>query len=319
MKTIFSTSGLHVRDRFDSWLDVACRNLVSHNSRAASRQTFRAELQAGSLADIGLVLFENSPMTIAHTARHISNANSDELFVCRQVAGGLALEQNSRRVALEPGDFTLIDPRLPYAGKFFGDSKLLVFKIPRRLLEARVGNTLELTTRGIKPLAAESGLTSTFLAMIPTYTSALGPVAVAMVQEQMLDLIGVTLAEALKEKRARVSSARSIALLSIRAVIAARLTDPNLNATAVAAAAGVSIRYANAVLASENTSIMRVIQTSRLAHCRSALTDPEQNHRMVSEIAYGWGFSDMTHFGRKFRSVYGVLPSDYRRLAKSAN
>jgi AraC family transcriptional activator of tynA and feaB len=317
VNTVFSTSGLHVRDRFDSWLDVACRNIVGHDSRAESRQTFRAELQSGSLSDIGIVIFENSPMTIAHTARHIARANSDELFVCRQVAGGLTLEQNSREVALQSGDVTLIDPRLPYAGKFFGASKLLVFKIPRRLLEARVGKTLELTARCIKPFEAESGLTSAFLAMLPTYASALGPEAAAIVKDQVLDLIGVSLAKTMRGRRPRVSSCRSIALVSVRAAIGARLTDPNLDAATVAAAAGISVRYANAVLAGENTSIMRLIQSIRLAHCRNALADTGQRHRMVSEIAYSWGFSDMTHFGRKFRAAYGVLPSDYRRLAKT--
>jgi AraC family transcriptional activator of tynA and feaB len=318
VNTVFSTSGLHVRDRFDSWLDVACRNLVGHDSRAESRQTFQAELQVGTLSDVGLVLFANSPMTIAHTARHISNANSDELFVCRQATGGLILEQNGREVALQPGDFTLIDPRFPYTGKFFDPSRLLVFKVPRRLLEARVGETSSLTARSIKPLAAENGLTSAFLALLPTYAGALGPVAIAMVKDQALDLIGVSLAKTMKGLRPRVSSARSIALMSVRAAIEARLTDPTLDVTAVAAAAGISVRYANAVLADENTSIMRLIQTSRLAHCRNALADAEQRHRMVSEIAYSWGFSDMTHFGRKFRAAYGVLPSDYRKLPRTS-
>ena len=41
-----------------------------------------------------------------------------------------------------------------------------------------------------------------------------------------------------------------------------------------------------------------------------------QQHRTVSEIAYGWGFSAMTHFGRAFKRAYGVLPSEYRRNVK---
>ena len=40
---------------------------------------------------------------------------------------------------------------------------------------------------------------------------------------------------------------------------------------------------------------------------------------MVSEIAYGWGFSDMTHFGRKFRAAFGLLPSEYRRATRAAS
>ena len=85
----------------------------------------------------------------------------------------------------------------------------------------------------------------------------------------------------------------------------------------MAAAAGVSVRYANAVLAKNGTSIVRLIWARRLEHCRRALEDPSQVRRTVSEIAYGWGFSDLTHFGRRFRMTYGSLPSEYRRLAKS--
>jgi AraC-like DNA-binding protein len=101
--------------------------------------------------------------------------------------------------------------------------------------------------------------------------------------------------------------------LNIHAAIEARLADPALDAKTVAAAAGVSVRYANAVLAEEGTSIMRLIQTRRLARCRRALDHPLQNHRTISEIAYGWGFSDMTHFGRRFKAAFGRSPRDYRR------
>jgi AraC-like DNA-binding protein len=40
-----------------------------------------------------------------------------------------------------------------------------------------------------------------------------------------------------------------------------------------------------------------------------------QDNRTVSEIAYGWGFSDMTHFGRRFKAMYDVSPRDYRKGA----
>jgi AraC family transcriptional regulator, positive regulator of tynA and feaB len=74
---------------------------------------------------------------------------------------------------------------------------------------------------------------------------------------------------------------------------------------------------APSLLAEEGTSIMRLVRARRLEHCRRALEDPSQAHRKVSEIAYGWGFSDMTHFGRSFRATFGSLPSEYRRLAQS--
>jgi len=131
-----------------------------------------------------------------------------------------------------------------------------------------------------------------------------------MVKDQALDLVARALAKATEGLRPQVSSARSLVRMNVRAAIDARLADP-LDATAVAAAAGVSVRYANAVLAEESMSIVRLIQAMRLARCRRALEDPSQRHRRVSEIADSWGFSDMTHFGRKFKAAYGSLPSEY--------
>ena len=115
----------------------------------------------------------------------------------------------------------------------------------------------------------------------------------------------------------RLSSARSLVLVNVRAAIEARLSDRSLDAATVAAAAGVSVRYANAVLAADGTSITRLIWSRRLERCRQALQDPIQMHRRVSEIAYSWGFSDMTHFGRSFRAAFGSLPSEYRRIAQT--
>jgi AraC family transcriptional regulator, positive regulator of tynA and feaB len=102
-------------------------------------------------------------------------------------------------------------------------------------------------------------------------------------------------------------------------VIEARLSDRSLNPADAAAAAGVSIRYANAVLSDEGLSIGELIQSRRLTRCREALADTQQSHRTIKEIAMGWGFSDMTHFGRRFKAISGMAPREYRRMASQKN
>lgn len=116
---VCSTRDVHPRERFDYWHSLACENVVGHDSTPQCLETFQGELQAGRLGEMGLVLFGNSPMAISHTARHIAQTNTDQLFLCRQVAGALALEQDSRDLVLKPGAMTLLDPRLPYTGRFF--------------------------------------------------------------------------------------------------------------------------------------------------------------------------------------------------------
>jgi AraC family transcriptional activator of tynA and feaB len=285
VKTVFSTADVHQRDAFDYWHEILCKRVVRHDCTPEDRQAFRAKLQSASLADIDLVYYESAPMQNDVTARHVGHANADELFVRRQIAGVFAVEQDSREAVLEAGDITLLDPRRPMHGKYLNGARQLILKVPRRQLEARVGDVRQMIARSIKPSEAEHGLTSAYLAM--------------------------------DGARPRLSSARSLVLGNVRAAIEARLTNPALDCETVAAAAGVSVRYANAVLAEDGTSIMRLIRARRLERCRHALEDPSQSHRTVSEIAYGWGFSDMTHFGRSFRAAFGSLPSEYRRQAKS--
>jgi AraC-like DNA-binding protein len=318
VKTVFSTNHVHARDRFDLWHSVACKNLVDHNSLPECRLTFDAQIETGYLGNVELVLFHNSPMQVSHTARQIAHAKSDHLFVCRQVAGVIFLEQDTREIALDAGDVALLDPLLPYEGKFSADSKTLVLKVPRRELEARVGKTRDMVARSIKPVRAEDSLMSSLSAMLPSLAGKMNSISEEMVGNHALDLIAVSLAKTMEADRPRVSCAKALVLLNVRSVIEARLKDSSLGAQAVADAVGVSVRYANAVLAGHDTSIMRLIQARRLARCRYALEDPNQAHRTVSEIAYGWGFSDMTHFGRRFKKAYGILPSEYQILARQA-
>jgi AraC-like DNA-binding protein len=312
MQSLFSTSKVHPRDRFAYWHDVACKSIVFHDSEPDSRQTFQGELRSGLLGSLGLVIFENSPMNVSRTPLHIAHANTDDVLICRQDVGLLTLEQGNRELTLQSGEVALLDSRLPYTARFAGSSRTLVVKLPRRSLKARVGDTRDLTAL---PMAGGDDLLSAVLVNLPGCSDRVSQVFAAAVGESVLDLISVSIAR-MHEGCPRISSARSLALMNVRAAIESRLTDPSLDAAMVAAAAGVGVRYANAILAKEGTSITRLILARRLERCRKAFDDPSQGHRKISEIAYGWGFSDMTHFGRRFRSAYGLLPGDYRRQAR---
>jgi AraC family transcriptional regulator, positive regulator of tynA and feaB len=314
VKTIFSTDEVHPRDRFDYWHSVACRTLVAHDSTPACRQTFSAQLRRGALAEIGLFELQAGGHYFSRSGRH---ADSEDFLICRQISGEMTLEQCGREIALTPGCFMLIDPRVPYSGSSSPSASSLVLKVPRHLLESRLGRAPQVMSVSVAPVQGEAALTSSLLAMLPAVVEGLATgTAEEMVREQVLDFVALSVGNAMGKESARVSSARAVVLMKVRSAIEARLADPGLDARSVALAAGVSLRYANAALADEGTSLGRLIQTRRLLRCRRALEDPSQLHRTVSEIAYGWGFSDMTHFGRRFKAAFGQLPSEYRKACQ---
>lgn len=316
MKRIFCTSDVHPRDRFDFWHSVACAQIVGHDSIPAQPKSFAANIDFGTVADIGVVRFSNSPMRVFRTAEQVAKAGSDEIFVCRQDSGNLSIDQDGRAVALQTGELTLLDPLMPYVADFSERSETLVLKLPRRLLEARLGPSRPMIGKRFGWETQFQQWVSLFLATLPNVVADLTRPAEAILQNQIVDLIALSLSEASGGSRSRISSARSAALLTVQSVIEARLAYPGLNSSVVAKAAGVSVRYANSLLAAEGESIMSRILARRLDRCMVALGDRKHDHLTISEIALGWGFSDMTHFGRSFKAKYKMLPSEYRKLSK---
>jgi AraC family transcriptional activator of tynA and feaB len=113
LRTVFATKEVHPRDRFDYWHSVACREVVEHDALPASRLNFEAQLEVGSVGALDLVAFQSSPLNVEHTSTHISHRVSSDLFFCLLARGGLSIEQDGRKVALKPGQMTLIDPSIP--------------------------------------------------------------------------------------------------------------------------------------------------------------------------------------------------------------
>lgn len=62
-----------------------------------------------------------------------------------------------------------------------------------------------------------------------------------------------------------------------------------------------------------HTSFQRHVLTQRLDQCARELASPRTVHRQIGEIAFAWGFNDLSHFGRVFREHYGLSPRDWRQ------
>ena len=317
MKTLFSTADVHPRDRFALWHEVACKTVVGHDSQPQHRLAFEASIQCQDVAGMSVLVFQNSAMTVDRTHTHISQTPDDCVFVCQQLSGELCLEQLGRQVILEVGDVTLVDAQHTYHGNFRPGSKLLALKVPRAALHARCGDLTMFLTQKASFGNGISRALSMQLFMLRHGTGISDASVLSAVREYTLDLIALSLLRGGSEEKPFYSTAGALALSKLRATIEMHLNDPQLNATAVAKGAGISVRYANALLANQGTSIIRLINERRLERCRTALIDPLQRHRTISDVAFGWGYSEISHFSKLFKRRFGMTPRDYRNRALS--
>jgi AraC-like DNA-binding protein len=100
--------------------------------------------------------------------------------------------------------------------------------------------------------------------------------------------------------------------VQIKRYIEANLRNPELTVRSVASAFGISPRYLHILFTHENETVSSYVLRRRLEECGKQLSDALWRRRTITEIAFGWGFNNATHFARVFRNRYGTSPRDYR-------
>lgn len=310
MRTIFSARDIHPRDRLSHWYSIANKVYVGHHCSVDKSVAFDAAIEVAQLADVDVSVLQSSRVRFTRSRKDIAAAYATESFLCVQLEGHSIWRQDGRDDTAGPGDVILVDAQRPYELAFCDSVRLLTFKIPQRSIEQRIGPTIGLTAIPVRGNDGLGAIASGFLRLLPDRLPLQN--VDARIADHALDLAAMALLAATTKARPAVSSAKAVALACLRSAIDQHLGDPDLDTEAVARSAGISVRYASQLLSEQGTSIHRHILDSRLEQCRRLLADPSQAHRSITEIALSWGFSDASHFGRRFKRAFGAAPRDYR-------
>jgi AraC family transcriptional activator of tynA and feaB len=309
---VITTSHVHPRDRFEYWFESSRRVFGPYETQPDQPKRFEGDLRHLRTPGMGLSVFRCNGMRARLTQRQAALLG-DVVHILVQLSGSVKIEQNGREALLRTSDLSLVDIQRPASFVQSSDAQCLVIEVPRRDCEARLGPLGRWTAQRVEGLRGAGALASTFAKMLPdqiSYLSAPSQVQIAM---QFLDLVALALKE-LEGAAFIHSSARLASLMRLKAVVDANLTNCNATCDELASAAGISVRYANQLLDAEQTSLQRLLFSRRIEKCQAALADPAQAHRQISDIAYSWGFGDVSHFGRLFKAMIGMTPRDYKKL-----
>jgi AraC family transcriptional regulator, positive regulator of tynA and feaB len=306
----FSTKDVHPRDSMSYWMEIVAADFAKLSLTATT--PFTATLRTGAIDRLSISIYDADPHNVKRGRDEISRADSDDYIICLQKSGKSIHHQGDREAIIEHGSFFLLDPRKPFSGALAEPGEMVAISVPRQELDARTGPSDLIVSRTITSEKPLSGLAFGFLTMLPERVDTIDEAAAPKVAEHTLDLVALAYSSEM-ERGPTLSSPRSAALTILKSTIESRLRDPDLRPVTAAEGAGISVRYANALLAQEGTGIEAYIISRRLERCRRAFDDPAQARRTIGDIAFSWGFSDLSHFGRRFKAAYGCTPGDYRR------
>jgi AraC-like DNA-binding protein len=127
-----------------------------------------------------------------------------------------------------------------------------------------------------------------------------------------LELARAVIATVGQQDAARNDVANEALVTRIEAYVQQRLADPGLSPESIAHAHHISVRQLYKLWSGRELGLAEWIMRGRLEGARR---DLRRNESMpIAALARRWGFTDATHFGRRFRSAYGISPREWRQV-----
>lgn len=300
------------REAFSFWRDVICETFIRLDCSAQNRSEFAGGLSSYPLGNLQLSSMTSDQIGLTRSPSRIASAREEYCLVVVQGRGRTLAEQDGRQVVLDPGDIAMFDSTRPYSAELLTGFHHFVIKVPREVLKRRLGPIEAFTAQKISGNRGIGSVTSRFVRSLPRQLVSMDDMAVQHVAESCLGLLTAALAGKADVSGSTGTSTRMMHVARAKAFIASNLQDGALSPGYVATSLGISERYLAALFAEEGLSISRLIWKQRIERCKTALSDSSQNHRSVTEIAFGWGFNDASHFSHLFKRQTGTSPRRYR-------
>lgn len=311
MLTKFDTCCVGARDRFAYWHEVICGHFVPATSLDKSHANFDAGLTTCSVGPLEISHFRAPPHFWSREKKHTSADDHDEFLLSVLLNGTGRLEQDGRTVAQRQYEIVLYDTSQPF--RYDLAAELILIKVPRRLLTSRHADFRSLTAVGLHRDISLNGLLCdvakrTMLLDVQEESSA---IVGARLASSVLDLVSAVIDLEIEEQGV-LSHQRMSQLERAQRYAIANLGDDTLSPDDMAKNGGVSLRTLNRLFAKIGTTPMRWVWQRRIEASHAALTDGCA--RSVTDAAFQFGFSEVSHFSRSFKTAYGISPE---RLLKS--
>ncbi len=311
---VLDTDEVRDNERVDYWREMVLRLFADVQIAAPADPDFHGWMQSSLTDAMRLTRVQASAQSVQRLHRDARESYEDCYFAVLMLSGTQRMQQDQRQVELHAGDLAIYDGARPHRLDFGGEWSELVMSIPRSALNRQVPGMQGLTACKLLPASPAGAVLRSFLQAIAIQFPKLREHELAALSQHALNMIGSTLAFDLKQDEA-TGSERDTALLRAKMLIDANLGDPCLDAARIASRLGMSPRYLNRLFNAEQTSLMRYVWNRRLDRCRDDLKKPCASAQRVADIAFRWGFSDLSHFSRAFKARFGLSPRDCRGAA----
>jgi AraC-like DNA-binding protein len=305
----WSTAEVPTRDQFTYWREAVCEAVLNVATENPTDEEFSGDIACASYGELRFASFTASAHQVVRRQAHIARSSHEHYLISLQRSGRSRMQQCGRSCELQPGDIGIVDGSRPFNVTFPETVDRVVAVIPSARLHGRAP---WLRDRPIGTMRRDA----TLHPMLRSYIERLaGPHCASTSEAELLsdnlcNLVAVLTARDAAEYGA--TQARFSDHDRMRAFLHRNFSDPELSPQTLADHMGLSLRTIHKRFEQAETTFGRSLIEARLEAARRALADPRCNGMTVSQIAYGSGFGDLSHFTKAFRARFGAPPGRYR-------
>ena len=317
MKTSITTCATRAPDRSRHWHEAIASAYFPLDLRFREADRFSGDLTTWRFGDVSISRLTSDSLQYLRLPHHFRGAREEEFLVTVPAKAEVYFSQSGRDVKCRPGGFILERSSEPYQFSHAEPADMWVLKVDADALTGRLRAPDRFCTLQFEANNGAGGLFNDMLQLLPARFDGMTQEARATVGRQLVDLLVLAIKADDRVLTSGNSTVRAAHLARIEAYIRTNLHEFDLGPERIAQACGISTRYLHELFKDTDQTVRGWIRDQRLAACRDALADPN-NNQTAAEIAYRWGFSDQTQFSRVFKAHFGVPPGEFREKARGS-
>jgi AraC family transcriptional activator of tynA and feaB len=203
------------------------------------------------------------------------------------------------------GGIVLYDGARPFVYDFSTAYRILLVKVPRRVMLSRLPEAERLTAVTVDSQTPLGSLACSVILTAAELDLPGDVSASAKVGSSLVDILAAVFETEAAGHR-ELCDRQAGLLKRAKDYMRSRLDEPELDVDRIANALYVSPRTLSRAFASEGTTVIRWLWKERLETSYVALSGGRA--KQVTDLALGCGFASGSHFSRMFKATYGVLP-----------
>ena len=324
----WTTEDLPVPDQFGYWRDAICdaftplfpRRPAAHATASSSPGGMTGWVRAAPVGSIRLAEIASEPQLHLHGRSEVARTTEDVTFVNLVLEGTCVGRQAGRTCVVNAGDFALFDATRPFGLDYRSTWRVLSMKVPNGMLTPLITDSDGRTAVSFSPTNASAHVASAAMSAVWQRADRMERADVLATNSALLTLIASAAGSSENERTCDSRSLRAEMRAAINAYVAEQIRCGSVPAEQTARRFSISVRKLHQLYEETELSYARTVMKSRVEACAADL-DSATRPTSMSTLAARWGFADLSHLNRVFRTQKGCLPSEYlgRRITSASS